>query len=468
MVRAMEPMSRWEFDIHALSLPRGHGFGVRPPIGAWRSADGLSCGVVTRDVNDHSFGILVIRRRTDDVWTVTTKQHGFVSQEEACADMERRLRNGEPSEPVPTGTATRPALFGLQGRTASDVFGLLKSPSHFPAAWTLNQLYLALPRPDRNWVSDCQTRNFHARLWEAQLSASFREQGLLVTQPHESPDFRIENRQGGVGWIEAVTANPPVPYNHVSAKLAPMPTEHLELFFGRAALRLAKTLGNKLGRRYDRFPHVADHPFMIAVADFQAPGSMIWSREGLIGYLYGEGAQEVESEGRKRARSMHATHLLGDAAFPAGLFADERHSELSAVIFSNACSLAKLNRVAVSGRGAPNGFRYTRVGNFFDRTPGALKGIPFCLDVTSEEYRRLWLRGYEPWCVELEVFHNPFALHPVPFELLPEVTHWFEQDGERVCKSFYETSVLWSQTLIQNGNDPPLTLKDLLEWGERR
>ena len=60
-----------------------------------------------------------------------------------------------------------------------------------PHAWTLEQLYLALPKPDLNWVSDCQTGHFHTRLWEAQLLASFREQGLLVTQPHESPDFRI-------------------------------------------------------------------------------------------------------------------------------------------------------------------------------------------------------------------------------------------------------------------------------------
>ena len=146
----------------------------------------------------------------------------------------------------------------------------------------------------------------------------------------------------------------------------------------------------------------------------------------------------------------------------AGLFADEQHAELSAVIFSNACSMAKLNRVAVSGRGAPEGLRYTRIGNFFDRSPRALKGIPFCLDVTSDEYRRLWPQGYEPWSAELEVFHNPFSRYPVPFELLPEATHWFEQDGEKVCGSFYETSILWSQTRIQDASEPPLRLEDYL------
>lgn len=43
----------------------------------------------------------------------------------------------------------------------------------------------------------------------------------------------------------------------------------------------------------DNFPHVSGKPFILAIADFQAPASMTWSREGLRGYLYGEGAQEA-------------------------------------------------------------------------------------------------------------------------------------------------------------------------------
>lgn len=117
----------------------------------------------------------------------------------------------------------------------------------------------------------------------------------IVTQPFESPDFRIEHRQGGVAWVEAVTANPQVAYNHVNAPHSRPPQAREEIFFGSAALRFAKTLGSKLQRRYDNLPHVAGQPFMIAVADFQAPGSMTWSREGLIGYLYGTGAEVPKS-----------------------------------------------------------------------------------------------------------------------------------------------------------------------------
>ncbi len=229
-----------------------------------------------------------------------------------------------------------------------------------------------------------------------------------------------------------------------------------------AALRFAKTLGSKLQRGYNHVAHVKGKPFMLAVADFHAPASMQWSREGLIGYLYGEGAEVVEEGGRSVARPVSASHLHGPSAFPAGLFAKADHAELSAVIFSNACSISKLNRVMISAGADPNGLRYTRVGEFFDRDPGALEGIPFCLDVASTEYRRLWPQGYEPWSAELDVFHNPFARHPVPHELLPQATHWFDQHGERVCRSFYEPSILWSTTYITAGDKPPLRLEDFL------
>ena len=454
------------FDIYALALPRGHGFGDRPPTGAWGTADGGACGIITCDVNDGSFGILMMRRRVDHVWAVTARDQGFVSEADALARMEPLLREGEPAEPNLRATPRRPALYDLRGRTPSDIFKMLTTPSHHPAAWVLNQLYLALPQPDRNWAGDCQTGNFHTRLWEAQLLASFREQGLLVTQPQESPDFRIETRLGTEAWVEAVTANPAVPYNHFNAPPSAPPQVREELFFGPAALRFAKTLGNKLARNYDRLPHVAGKPFIIAIADFQAPASMMWSREGLIGFLYGLGANVAEVAGCRKAVSVSASHLLGAAAFPAGLFANDQHAELSAVMFSNACSIAKLNRVAISGGAAAKGLRYMRIGKFFDRTPGALEGIPFCLDVTSAEYRELWPQGYEPWSAELEVFHNPHAHHPVPFELVPEATHWFDQDGEIMCSAFYERSILWSQTLILNESDRIPRLENFLPGNE--
>jgi hypothetical protein len=456
----MHRLPRPIFDIYALSLPRGHAFGDRPPVEAWQSEDALAWGAVTRDVNDRSFGILVMRRREDHVWVMVRQEHGFSDSTDARTAIESSMKEGGRPEPIPPSTARRPALHDVQDRKPSEIFMLLARPSHHVAAWLLNQVYLAFPNPDESWAGDCQTDNFHTRMWEAHLLACLREQGVLVTQPYPSPDFHIENRRGDEAWIEAVTANPPIRYNQVNAPPTNPPEDARERFFGPAALRFAKTLGNKLQKGYDRLPHVADKAFAIALADFHAPGSMVWSREALMSYLYGMHAKVIEVDGRQIASSSEVSHLLGDSAFPAGLFHTTGHSELSAVIFTNACSIAKFNRVGVSAGALTKGLRYVRYGKFYDRTSGALEGIPFCLDITSDEYKALWPQGYEPWSAELEIFHNPFARHPIPRTLLPEATHWFHAGGEVVCESHYETSVLWSRTLIQNDSDPMPTLRN--------
>jgi len=105
-----------------------------------------------------------------------------------------------------------------------------------------------------------------------------------------------------------------------------------------------------------------------------------------------------------------------------------------------------------------------RIGTF--SYSGALGGVSFCLDVTSAEYRRLWPQGYEPWSAELEVFHNPYARHPVPFELVPEATHWSDQAGELTCSAFYERSIWWSLTRILKDSDPIPQLEHLLPWND--
>jgi hypothetical protein len=118
----------------------------------------------------------------------------------------------------------------------------------------------------------------------------------------------------------------------------------------------------------------------------------------------------------------------------------------------------------VSAGAAVPELRYVRYGKFFDRRPGAVDGVPFCLDVGSDDYRHLWPQGYEPWSAELEVFHNPFARHPLPHTLLPEATHCFERNGETVCSSFYEHSILWSKTLILDADDPIPTYDTIPEY----
>jgi hypothetical protein len=293
--------------------------------------------------------------------------------------------------------------------------------------------------------------------------ASFREQGLLVSQDHPSPDFHVSNRKGGEAWVEAVTANPAVRYDHANAKEAPMPQERRELMLGAAAVRYAKTIKSKMDKGYAHMPHVEGQPFAIAIADFHAPGSMVWSRAALLGYLYGLYAREVEVDGKRVAVPEEVETLLGEQRIPAGLFMTPEGEDLAAVIFSNAATLSKLSRVPMSFGGPTKDYRYVRLGEFADFTPGALRGTPFCMDVNSDEYRALWAPcPYEPWTAEMEVFHNPNAKHPINPALFPEADHWLPIDGVMDCKRFYKHSILRSRTLILDADQPIPKVEDLM------
>ena len=73
------------------------------------------------------------------------------------------------------------------------------------------------------------------------------------------------------------------------------------------------------------------------------------------------------------------------------------------------------------------------------------------MDILSKEYSDL-CDGGEAWCQELEVFHNPLATNPLPFELLPGATHWFEEDKEVRCTSVWKNAILASVTQLRMFN----------------
>lgn len=450
------------FDAYALALPYGLDYGDGAPIAAYENSERTAWAAITHCEEDGTFGVVSMRQRIDRAWKLTLdRPRGFTlgeAEAEAAAVIEDVSRL-----PLQPGEARRHLLVDVEGRQCSQVFASLAQQSHHGALWMLNQLYTSMPNPDKNWATGCQTQNFHTRIWEAQLFAALREQGLLVKQDHTSPDFYVENRAGDGAWIEAVTANPEEPYEHYGATPSKPPSDLRVRFMGPAAVRFAKTIGSKLQRKYHELPHVKGHPFAIAISDFHAPSSMVWSREALQSYLYGEIAKIETRDGRSVAVAESITHLLGASAFPAGLFCNDEHAELSAVLFTNACSIAKLDRVAASSGFNTKVHRYTRYGEFFDRTPGALKGIPFCFDVTSLEYKNLWPDfDREPWCAELEVFHNPYARYPIPRSQFPGAQHWVKVGSDIVCRAHFQISILKSKTVVTQVTDRPLTLSDVM------
>ena len=452
----IKPISVRQFELYALSLDRGPNFDPATIFAAYQVGRGAACGAILLDQGTGTFSTVALRRRVDHCWTCVCQQGQFSTPEQALDVLSTDMRGGDAPEPIPLGARRRPLLTELGPRGSSPEFDLLtRSMSHLPALMALGECYLALPRPDRNFVPDLQTNNFASRLFELYLLACFREQGLRVRQDHVSPDFQIE-KDGATCWVEAVTANAETRRAGGIGDWVHAPADRTERLTGAPAERFAKTLRGKLQREYHALSHVNGHPFAIAIADFHSSGSMMWSREALPAYLYGVRA-DIEGEGTtRRAVGKPISNLTGKNAIPAGLFRDPAFAQLSAVIFSNAGTLAKFNRMGFLAGWRPPGLSMIRRGILFDRTPGALEPIDFELEVGSPEYDALWPWG-EAWCQELEIYHNPLAVHPIPFELVPGATHWFEREGEVECSTIWANSVISSVTQLRAPRDyyPP-------------
>lgn len=449
-MKLLNPISRRELEIYCLTLPSGPDFESYEPIYHWKSKNGKSVAAILFDQETYLFSVLVLRRRTDSRFVKTHYRMGLKTKDEALAEVSEYVKVENPPEPLPSGEPRR-ASFLKDGKSPiDDHFKLLtETDSHYPALMTISETYLALPRPDPNFATDFQTENFDSRLFELYLLAAFREQGALVSQDVPSPDFYIE-RKNHHCWVEAVTANSTSKFSQGLTVPTFAPEEHQERLIGAPAVRFAKTLRSKLQREYENKPHVSGKPFALALADFHAPSSMVWSREALPSYLYGTYANVEMKEEKRSAVEVPIKTLLGTNSIPAGLFKDPEMSHLSAVIFSNAATLGKFNRMGFLAGWRPPGLKMIRQGIIWDRTPGALDPIKFEFDVLSDEYAALWPWG-EAWCQEMEVFHNPNATHPINFDLLPGACHWFETKGELLCNTIWENSVLSSVTKLSWG-----------------
>lgn len=430
------------FNIFALALPHGLDFEDDQIASTWAGSSGLGYGAVLNQP-DHKFGIVVLKRRKDFV-LVPSGHRNIETLDNAILLLQEYLTEGD-RLPVPPGAAKRRAMQDTAGKETAEAFSELSKTVIYRGAFNIiADLYLALPKPDDNFVTDLQTLGFNARIWELYLFACFKEQGCAVSQEHPSPDFLIRNGSKHA-YIEAVTTNPTGAGSLKLQQTQFAPSDLLERTSGDMAARFAKTLRSKLQRKYEEQPHVKGSAFALAVADFSGGGTMLWSREALIAYLFGQTAHVIETNEGKQAVPLPLGKLIGHPKISAGLFQEPEVANISAIIFSNAGTLPKFQRMATQAGMPPGVVSARRKGCLCDFSPGALKPLRFDLDTRSEEYIKL-CGGKEFWCFEMEVFHNPMATFPFAHELLPGARHWYEHDGEIVCTSIFRNQILKSVT----------------------
>lgn len=277
---------------------------------------------------------------------------------------------------------------------------------------------------DGNFVKDFQTTGFDSRIWELYLFATFTVMDFDLDRSCASPDFCL-SRNGTKVFIEATTVNPTNNIQQPIATAPPPPPEELRAYNEREmAIKFGSPLETKIKKAYWKLPNVKDHPFVIAIADFHAPASMIWSQSALPTYLYGFGVEEYQADGEARWRDKTlARHKLGEKEIPSNFFGQERHRHVSAILSSNAGTQAKFNRMGVQAEFGDDAVQLVRRGGLHVPGDTSYEPEPFKMNVEDPNY-------VEDWDDEIQIFHNPNAIHPLDDDMFPTAANYRLVDGQ--------------------------------------
>jgi hypothetical protein len=285
-----------------------------------------------------------------------------------------------------------------------------------PARASLQAAFDGLPNPDGNFVKDFQTTGFSARIWELYLAAYVDSVGIALAQPHDRPDFLLS--KGGIEiWLEATTANAT---GGDSGLVTEKPASNWDQ--GKEfALKIGSALFSKLTKRYWDLAHVAGMPLVIAVADFHDGDPFRATSGPLATYLYGTHLQVISQAGEHiRGKTHHIEAIRTDRkTIPAPFFKQPDTEHISAVLFSNAGTIAKFDRMAYDPAIYPD-MRMLRWGYAFSSDVTAVAPEPFGYMVGD---------ALEKWGQEVIIFHNPNALHPVPRTFFGDALQYISRDG---------------------------------------
>lgn len=296
---------------------------------------------------------------------------------------------------------------------------------------------------DGNLVRDFQTTGFDARIWELYLLTAFTALDFGFDRTASVPDFRLIRGDAKV-FVEAVTANATGGIEFDIKEMPPDPPEDYWHYIEHdMPQKFGSPLLSKMRKKYWEREDVAGNPFILAIADFHAPASMTWSRMALPCYLYGIGFEwRQAADGRKYPQAKQlGDHVVGRKVVPTNFFGQEDARHVSAVLFSNAGTMSKFNRMGVlAGFGDPE-VSLVRSGGINDLTPGATMPIEFEMNIEDPNYK-------EGWADEMEIYHNPDALVRLPESLFPSITHFFiDKDGDLSWRSADGSHILYSHTV---------------------
>ncbi|MBF3882662.1 glycosaminoglycan attachment protein [Burkholderia pseudomallei] len=347
-------------------------------------------------------------------------------------------------------------LFADLGKPETDLhrqFRLLRDmPEYEPARGQLRELQTAFVDPDGNFVEQFQTTGFDSRTFELFLFAMFVESEHEIYREQNRPDFLI-SRDGLTVAVEAVTAS--VPSNGGIQPYFAMPKkqtqeERVEYVRNNLPIRLGSPLFSKLRQRYWLDPHVVGRPFVIAIQDFHAPGSLASSSTALSRYLFGfEQDWYHDQDGKLIITEKKIDHHeVGIKKIPSGFFKQPEAENISAVLFCNSGTVPKFARMGHEGSYRSAVVRMIRYGTCYQHDPNAVLPEGFVYEVGDTRH------GRETWREGTVLIRNPNALLPLPDEWFGAAAEEDSVDGKHVTTFREPFLPYWSLTHMYPGNAP--------------
>jgi hypothetical protein len=435
------------FDLKAIGTRLPHTRLVSRELDWWADHDDQLYGTVFIDTTDQDYGWILLARDKVGRFRCTQLDCSYPSQRLAEAHLRTAIAH-KSRDPNFTGLDEQ----GDEPRKPLDLFAtssrfddnrlhpyfkvLRDSPAREPAREVFRAISPWLVSSDPHLVSELQESQFDQRLWEIYLWAMLRDQGYDVKHT-EAPDLIARSPWFNFS-IEATTIAPSTsgalanhPNPSTPEEMAEFLSDYMPMKFGSPLIsKVNKT--DAAGKHYWERGDAVGLPFVIAIADFHKTAddhnlaSMTYSQGGLYVYLFGNRVIAETVDGKLIIRNEPVTeHTYGGKTVPSGFFDQPGVENVAAVLFSNAGTLSKFDRIGVMAGFIPEKHKYMRVGQRFDPTPDALVGVPFAEDVSSPAYE-------EHWGDEVQIFHNPNAKTPLPREAFPDAAHFMYENGELI------------------------------------
>ncbi|WP_157274882.1 hypothetical protein [Pedobacter sp. Leaf194] len=336
-------------------------------------------------------------------------------------------------------------------------YKILDTRGHEGAKNLINEIIYSFVDVDGNYIKDFQTTGFDGRLWELYLYTYFYSAGFDLNNSYKAPDFLV-SYWGNEFAIEAVTVNKSEQFDE------PNPSNLKEAFLlslDYMPIKFGSSLISKLRKRYWEQDHVTGKPLVIAIHDFHQSstmeqlGSMTWSRNSLIYYLYGIRPSFKTSENGNITLGIMDTkdgisqgfdpiewHEWKGKKIESGFFNLPDSENISAVLFSNNATLTTFNRMGqLAGLGSPD-TKMLRAMDVFNDDPNSITPHRVIKNIQDDDYEEAWGDG-------LVMYHNMNAKYPVDINCFQGISHVFFDKDRHIVYGYPEpNNVLNSMTIV--------------------